>query len=128
VLSPLAVMPERQKRGIGPALVRHGLKALAERDVPLVFLEDDPRYYSRLGFAPGCDQGFRKPSLRIPDGAFRVGLRRVVLAARPSTPAVDRDLVAEAPRPADRADEIDLGQRGRSFILRLPESAGGGNP
>ena len=68
VLSPLGVMPEHQKRSIGSALVRHGLKALAEQDVPVVFLEGDPRYYSRFGFAPGCDQGFRKPSLRIPDG------------------------------------------------------------
>ena len=72
VLSPLAVMPEHQKRGIGSALVRHGLKALAEQAAPLVFLEGDPRYYSRFGFVPGGDQGFRKPSLRIPDDAFQV--------------------------------------------------------
>src|ERR1700684_255558 len=71
VLSPLGVMPEYHKRGIGSALVRHGLKRLGERAVPLVFLEGDPGYYSRFGFAPGGDQGFRKPSLRIPDGAFQ---------------------------------------------------------
>ena len=71
VLSPLAVMPGYQKRGIGSALVRKGLKALARRAVPLVFLEGDLGHYSRFGFAPGGDLGFRKPSLRIPDGAFQ---------------------------------------------------------
>lgn len=64
-------MPDYQKRGIGSALVRKGLKALAQRAVPLVFLEGDPGYYSRFGFTPGGDLGFRKPSLRIPDGAFQ---------------------------------------------------------
>jgi putative acetyltransferase len=72
VLSPLAVMPEYHKRGVGSALVRRGLKVMAERDVSLVFLEGDPGYYSRFGFGPGGDQGFRKPSLRIPDRAFQV--------------------------------------------------------
>ena len=71
VLSPLGVIPEQHKRGIGSALVRRGVETLAEQAVPLVFLEGDPRYYSRFGFAPGDAQGFRKPSLRIPDGAFQ---------------------------------------------------------
>jgi putative acetyltransferase len=31
----------------------------------------DPRYYSRAGFTPGRERGFRKPSLRIPDTAFQ---------------------------------------------------------
>jgi len=72
VLSPLAVLPEQHKRGIGSALVRRGLEILAERGVPLVFLEGSPNYYPRLGFVPGGELGFRKPSLRIPDPAFQV--------------------------------------------------------
>ncbi|WP_327634435.1 N-acetyltransferase [Kribbella sp. NBC_00482] len=72
VLSPLGVMPEFHGRGIGSALVRRGLAVLAERAVPLVFLEGDPGYYSRFGFEPAGGLGFRKPSLRIPDGAFQV--------------------------------------------------------
>ena len=69
VLSPLGVLPERQGQGVGGALIRRGLELV---DAPLVFLEGDPAYYSRFGFAPGGPRGFRKPSLRIPDAAFQV--------------------------------------------------------
>ncbi|GIE36759.1 hypothetical protein Ait01nite_098040 [Actinoplanes italicus] len=71
-LSPLAVEPRWQRQGVGSELVRAGLKQLDEQGVPLVFLEGDPRYYSRLGFVPAVDQGFRKPSLRVPDAGFQV--------------------------------------------------------
>jgi putative acetyltransferase len=39
--------------------------------VPLDFLEGDPGYYSRFGFAPCGSQNFRKPSLCIPDDGFQ---------------------------------------------------------
>jgi putative acetyltransferase len=71
VLSPLAVAPEWQRRGVGSALVRRGVELLDRRGVPLVWLEGDPAYYGRLGFRAGADHGFRKPSLRIPDAAFQ---------------------------------------------------------
>jgi putative acetyltransferase len=71
VLSPVAVLPKRQGHGIGSALIQRGLEVMAERSVPVVFLEGDPGYYSRLGFVAGAEQGFRKPSLRIPDQAFQ---------------------------------------------------------
>jgi putative acetyltransferase len=72
VLSPIGVVPACQKQGVGTALIGRGLDLLVERNVPLVFLEGAPAYYSRLGFQPAADQGFRKPSLRIPDEAFQV--------------------------------------------------------
>lgn len=71
VLSPLAVLPDRQRHGVGSRLVREGLRVLDERRVPVVFLEGSPSYYPRLGFVPGGECGFRKPSLRIPDKAFQ---------------------------------------------------------
>ena len=72
VLSPLAVAPDRQRRGIGSALVRHGLGQVAARSEPLVFLEGSPSLYGRFGFEPGGRHGFRRPSLRIPEMGFQV--------------------------------------------------------
>lgn len=71
VLSPLAVLPAAQRRGVASALVRSGIDTLASRDVPVVFLEGPPDYYRRFGFSAGGEHGFRKPSLRIPDPAFQ---------------------------------------------------------
>jgi putative acetyltransferase len=71
-LSPLGVLPEFQRRGIGTRLVA---RALAEADalaVPLVFLEGSPRYYGRRGFADATAAGFRPPTLRYPPGTFQV--------------------------------------------------------
>jgi putative acetyltransferase len=72
VLSPVAVLPPYQGRGVGSALIRHGLRLLGDGGVPAVFLEGPPQYYSRLGLEPAVALGFRKPSLRIPDAAFQV--------------------------------------------------------
>jgi putative acetyltransferase len=72
VLSPLSVRPDRQRTGIGSALVRSCLQELDGRDEPLVFLEGDPGYYSRLGFVSGDQLGFTPPSARIPGPAFQV--------------------------------------------------------
>ena len=71
VLSPLAVTPGAQRRGIGGALVRELLRLLVDADVPAVFLEGSPAYYSRFGFRPGHEHGFRRPSLRIPEPRSR---------------------------------------------------------
>ncbi|NGO54085.1 GNAT family N-acetyltransferase [Allomesorhizobium camelthorni] len=72
VLSPLGVLPEFQKRGIGTALVKNAIEAAEQRGEPLVFLEGSPRFYGLRGFERASETGFRTPSLRIPDQAFQV--------------------------------------------------------
>ncbi len=72
VLSPLAVVPDRQGKGIGGALVRAAIEAAEALGTPLLFLEGSPRYYPRFGFVPGGPLGFIRPSVRIPDAAFQV--------------------------------------------------------
>jgi putative acetyltransferase len=72
VLSPVSVATKHQGRGIGSALLRHGFTQVAERPEPLVFLEGDPRLYSRFGFEAAGELGFRRPSLRIPPPGFQV--------------------------------------------------------
>jgi putative acetyltransferase len=71
-LSPLGVVPDHQRNGIGTRLVEHALAAADRRRVPLVFLEGSPRYYGPRGFRTASAAGFRSPSLRIPDAAFQV--------------------------------------------------------
>ena len=71
-LSPLGVLPEQQRHGIGTALIQHALAAADQHGIPLVFLEGAPRYYGKRGFAAAEELGFRPPTLRYPPGAFQV--------------------------------------------------------
>jgi putative acetyltransferase len=66
------VRPEAQGKGVASALIKRGLDVLSARRVPAVFLEGDPRFYSRLGFVAAEPLGFRKPSPRIPGAGFQV--------------------------------------------------------
>ena len=71
VLSPLSVEPDRQRQGIGTALLAAASGA-ALRRTPVVVLEGDPAYYSARGFAPAGDVGITPASDRIPPPACQV--------------------------------------------------------
>ena len=71
MLSPLAVQPDRQRRGVGTALVREGLRLSAQRTEPLVIVEGDPKYYSRFGFVAASELGLERPYETIPEAAFQ---------------------------------------------------------
>ena len=71
MLSPLSTRPDRQRKGIGTALVA-AIAASRDAGVPALFLEGDPRFYGPRGFAAASDRGFLPPSARTPDRAFQV--------------------------------------------------------
>ena len=49
-LAPLGVRAGAQKRGIGSALVREGIKRVTDLGAAFVMVYGDPRYYCRFGF------------------------------------------------------------------------------
>ncbi len=61
ILAPLAILPSHQKRGIGGALIRDGLRRLSEAGVGLVFVLGHPSYYPRFGFEAVGDRGLAAP-------------------------------------------------------------------
>ncbi len=61
ILAPLAVSSDVQGEGIGGALIKEGLKQLAESGVDLVFVLGHPRYYPRFGFQTAALFGFEAP-------------------------------------------------------------------
>ena len=71
-LSPLGVLPEQQRRGVGTRLIEHALTAADQQGVPVVFLEGSPDFYGKRGFRAAEELGFRPPTLRYPPGAFQV--------------------------------------------------------
>lgn len=51
-LGPISVSPDRQRQGIGTALIRAGLDRLRARGGRGCVLVGDPGYYCRFGFEP----------------------------------------------------------------------------
>jgi putative acetyltransferase len=60
-LSCLCVDPSQQRQGVGSALVRGGLKQLAERGYVAATLLGDPAYYGRFGFSPELAERIEAP-------------------------------------------------------------------
>lgn len=67
-LSPLAVDPPHQRRGVGSALVRAGVAAADAMGEPLVVLEGSPAYYPRFGFVDCRTIGI---TIDLPDWSSR---------------------------------------------------------
>jgi putative acetyltransferase len=71
-LAPMAVIPDRQRHGIGSLLARRGLDILRDRGCPFVVVVGHPEYYPRFGFESASAHGLTSQWEGIPDRAFMV--------------------------------------------------------
>jgi putative acetyltransferase len=72
-LGPIAVRPDRQRRGIGAALMQASLAAADSSGTELIVVLGEPGYYTRFGFAPASRHGLTLP-WPVPDEAFMARL------------------------------------------------------
>ena len=77
-LAPMAVRPDRQRRGIGSVLVRAGLSLARVRDWRAVIVLGHQKYYPRFGFSAALARPLEAPfsgdafmALELEPGALR---------------------------------------------------------
>jgi putative acetyltransferase len=70
-LAPMAVVPSRQRQGIGSALVREGIERCQRLDASAVVVLGHPAYYPRFGFLPAARLSLRS-EYDVPEDAFMV--------------------------------------------------------
>lgn len=81
LLSPVAVATDRQGRGIGQALLRHGLDTLRDRGADMAVTYGDPAFYGKVGFRPvGVDAVPPPQPLSMPQGWLAQALTGGALA------------------------------------------------
>src|ERR1043166_1193433 len=81
-LGPMAVLPERQGRGVGSALVREGLSECRRLGHEGVFVLGPARSYPRFGFAPAAAFGITCEFPSRVENFMVVELRPGALAGR----------------------------------------------
>lgn len=68
-LGPMAVTPQRQREGIGSALVRAGLEACRQLGYEAVFVLGHAQFYPRFGFQPASGYDISS-TYDVPDDVF----------------------------------------------------------
>jgi putative acetyltransferase len=71
-LAPVAVLPDRQRQGIGLKLVKRGLEILRERGCPIVIVLGHLECYPRFDFELASEHGLRSQWDGVPDDAFMI--------------------------------------------------------
>ncbi|MCU6482385.1 GNAT family N-acetyltransferase [Arthrobacter sp. A2-55] len=81
-LGPLGVLPARQGRGVGSALVKASIGAANGLGEPAIVLLGSTEYYPRFGFVPADSVGIASPDpswgshfMALPLAAFHPGIR-----------------------------------------------------
>lgn len=87
MLSPVAVATAHQRRGVGTALIAHGLRDLKAQGVGVVVTYGDPAYYARVGFAPLSERTLQAPMpLSMPQGWLGQSLAGSTISAHRGRP------------------------------------------
>jgi putative acetyltransferase len=68
-LAPMAVLPDYQNRGVGSALVRHGIGWCGGLGIEAIVVLGHPDFYPRFGFRPASTFGL-SCEFEVPDEAF----------------------------------------------------------
>lgn len=68
-LAPMAVLPDRQRKGVGSALARAGITACRDLGYEAVVVLGHAEYYPRFGFVPASRFGLRS-EYDVPDEVF----------------------------------------------------------
>jgi putative acetyltransferase len=70
-LAPMAVVPSRQRQGVGSSLVREGLDRCRQVNAAGVVVLGHPEYYPRFGFLPAA-RLFLRCEYDVPEEVFMV--------------------------------------------------------
>jgi putative acetyltransferase len=71
-LGPIGVVPARQGKGIGTAMVAAALAQARERRAAAVILLGDPAFYGARGFVPAAPYGLLNPFTGVQADGFRI--------------------------------------------------------
>ena len=72
-LGPVSVLPDRQGKGIGRALMDAAAAEARKRDEIAVILLGDPGLYPRFGYQPASRFGLRNPFTGVQPDGFVIG-------------------------------------------------------
>jgi len=95
ILSPMAVAPDHQRKGLGQSLLNAALKTLRNQGVDVAITYGDPAYYSKVGFHPMTVEQAQPPlALSMPFGwigqALNDGSAPVLNGPSTCVPALNR--------------------------------------